>query len=92
MKLGRAQAEVVALEALAFLALESDRLGRFLGLSGTGPDQVRDRCSDPEFLAGVLDHLLSDESLLIAFVEERSLDPMLPAAARRELPGADVDG
>ena len=91
MKLEREQAEVVALEALAFLALESDRLGRFLGLTGTGPEQVRDRYSDPEFLAGVLDHVLSDETLLIAFVEERGLDPMLPAAARRELPGGDAE-
>ena len=57
-----------------------------------GPEQVRERCSDPEFLAGVLDHVLSDETLLIAFVEERGLDPLLPAAARRELPGADAEG
>ena len=92
MKLEREQAEVVALEALAFLALEADRLGRFLGLTGMGPEQVRERCSDPEFLAGVLDHVLSDETLLIAFVEERGLDPLLPAAARRELPGADAEG
>ncbi len=92
MKLESEQAEVVALKALAFLALEADRLGRFLGLTGMGPEQVRERCSDPEFLAGVLDHVLSDETLLIAFVEERGLDPLLPAAARRELPGADAEG
>lgn len=91
MKLGREQAEVVALEAFAFLALESDRLARFLSQTGAGPEQVRDLYSDPEFLAGVLDHILSDETLLVAFIGERGLDPMLPAAARRELPGADAE-
>jgi len=89
VKLEREQAEAVALEALAYLVQDSDRLGLFLGQTGTGPEQVRERYSDPEFLSGVLDYLLSDETLLIAFVEERGMMPALPAAARRELPGAD---
>ena len=91
VKLEREQAEAVALEALTYLAQDPDRLGRFLVQTGTGPEQVRERYSDPDFLSGVLDYLLSDESLLITFVEERGLEPALPAAARRELPGADAE-
>ena len=90
VKLEREQAEAVALEALTYLAQDPDRLGRFLVQTGTGPEQVRERYSDPDFLSGVLDYVLSDESLLITFVEERGMAPLLPAAARRELPGADA--
>ena len=91
VKLEREQAEAVALEALTYLAQDPDRLGRFLVQTGIGPEQVRERYSDPEFLSGILDYLLSDESLLIAFVEERHMEPLIPAAARRELPGADAE-
>lgn len=91
VKLERGQAEAVALEALTYLAQDPDRLGSFLVQTGIGPEQVRERYSDPEFLSGILDYLLSDESLLIAFVEERGMEPLLPAAARRELPGADAE-
>jgi len=46
--------------AIQFLALEADRLWRFLDLTGTAPDALRARLAEPAFLAGVLDHLLAD--------------------------------
>ena len=58
--------EVIALQALGFLA------------------------GEPELLAGVLDHVLGDESLLFLFCEAAGLDPAAPRAARRGLPGAAV--
>jgi hypothetical protein len=91
MKLEREQAEAVALEALTYLAQDPDRLGCFLVQSGTGPEQIRERHCDPEFLSGVLDYFLSDEALLIAFVEEYGREPLLLAAARRALPGANAE-
>jgi hypothetical protein len=84
----RDAAEALALRALAFLAEDPERLGRFLALSGVGPGELRSRAADPVLLGGVLDHLLADERLLMAFVEANDLKPETPARARRHLPGA----
>ena len=75
------EAEVIALKALAFLANDAPRLGRFLALSGTSPGDIREAARDPQFLAGVLNHLLQDESLLLTFTTDEDLDPRLPAVA-----------
>ena len=80
--------EVMGLAALGFLAAEPDRLVRFLGLTGIGPDDLRGRAGDPALLGAVLDHLLADESLLFVFAEAEALHPADIAAARRKLPGA----
>jgi hypothetical protein len=80
-KLSLEDAEVIALKALAFIAGDGDRLGRFLALSGAGPGDIRRAAGDPRFLAGVLNHLLQDESLLLTFTAEADLDPRLPTLA-----------
>ena len=38
----RELAETVAIQALSYIAEEPDRLGRFLALSGIGPESLRD--------------------------------------------------
>ena len=81
-------AEALALRALAFLAEDPERLGRFLALSGIGPGELRSRAADPALLGGVLDHLLSDERLLVAFAAANGLKPEEAARARWHLPGA----
>ncbi len=85
---GREQAEVLALQALGFLAGDPERLDRFCALTGTGLDELKARASDPALLGAVLDHLLQDEPLLQAFAAEAGIAPELPARARRHLPGA----
>lgn len=85
------QAEVLALRALAFLAGDADRFQRFLLSSGTTADDVRRRAAEPEFLSGVVDHLLADETLLVAFAEDAAVEPETIAAARYRLPGAVTD-
>lgn len=91
MKFDRDQAEAMALRALAYLAADADRLGRFLALTGIGPADIRARLDDPLFLAGILDHLLSDERLLIEFAKNSDIDPAAVQAARRKLPGEAVE-
>ena len=54
----REAAEALALRALAFLAEDPERLGRFLALTGLGPAELRMRAGDADLLGGVLDHLL----------------------------------
>jgi hypothetical protein len=83
----RQRAELLAIAALAFLADDPERLNRFLTASGLSPQQLRSVAPEPEFLAGVLDHLGSEEALLLAFAAHAGIDPRDIASARRALPG-----
>jgi hypothetical protein len=77
----------LAITALSFLADEPERLARFLALSGIAPESIRAAAREPGFLVGVLDYLANDESLLIAFAEQREIDPAQITAAREALAG-----
>jgi hypothetical protein len=83
----REEAEALAVSALAFVAAEPERLGRFLSLSGLGPETVRQAARDPAFLPAVLDYLMAHEPDLLAFAAELKLDPAAVAAARTVLGG-----
>jgi hypothetical protein len=81
-KLTKSGAETIAIEVLSFLAKDSARLDRFLALSGVGLDNLRAAAAEPGFLAAVLDHLASDESLLLAFAAEAGQNPETIGKAR----------
>ncbi len=83
----REAAETLAIQALAFLAEEPDRLAGFLGATGLTPDLIRKSATQPDFLAGVLEHMLSDESLVVAFADNAGIDPADVARARSALGG-----
>jgi len=83
----REAAETLAIQALAFLAEEPDRLAGFLGATGLTPDRIRESAGQPDFLAGVLEHMLADESLLVAFADGAGIDPADIARARGALGG-----
>jgi Protein of unknown function (DUF3572) len=80
----------LAVTALSFIAGEPERLGRFLAATGIGPESIRDAAREPDFLLGVLDYLMSDEELLLAFANENSFDPEHVASARDILAGPPV--
>lgn len=81
----REVAEIVAIQALSFIAGEPKRLGQFLAESGIGPETLRSSASDPQFLAGVLDFVLRDDEVVKAFADSVELDPTNVAAARQVL-------
>jgi hypothetical protein len=85
------EAEILAINALGFLASDSERLQRFMDLSGLDVAAIRAGAANPAFLGGILDHLLGDESLLLIFAEEQQVRPERIADLRRQLPGASVD-
>ncbi|MFM9858474.1 DUF3572 domain-containing protein [Pseudoxanthobacter sp. M-2] len=85
--MNREAAESLGVDALVFLADDEDRLDRFLALTGLAPGDLRGLSTSPGFLAGVLDHLMSDERLLVAFAEEHRLDPTTIARASALLNG-----
>ena len=71
----------MAVSALAFIAGDSDRLSRFLSLTGLGPDNLRTAAADRAFLGSVLDYLAADEELLIAFAADAGVKPEAVARA-----------
>jgi hypothetical protein len=75
----------LALAGLAFLAEDAPRLGRFLSLTGIGPDHLREAAGATDTLLAVLDHLLSDESLLLVFAASKGIAPETVAPARELL-------
>lgn len=87
----RDAAETIALRALAFLAGDGERLGRFLALTGIGPDALRSQAREPQMLAGVLDHMMQDETLLLVFAAEAGVKPETIAAAHFVLAGRPAE-
>ena len=80
-------AALLAIAALTFIAEEPERLGRFLALTGIGPESLRAAARDPGFLLGVLEHVAGDEALLLAFATRHEIDPEDIARARDVLAG-----
>jgi uncharacterized protein DUF3572 len=81
------RAEALAIQALTFIANDSERLGRFLAVTGIGPAEIRAAAGEPGFLAGVLEYMASDERLIGAFADENGLDPGDVGKARAALAG-----
>jgi Protein of unknown function (DUF3572) len=78
----RESAEMLAIEALGFLAEDPERLGRFLALTGIEAQSLRTAAREPNFLLGVLDHLAGDERLLRQFSDQKEIEPETVPRAR----------
>jgi hypothetical protein len=81
----REVAEIVAVQALSFIAGDSERLGAFLAETGIGPQSLRSAATDPQFLVSVLDFVLRDDATVKAFARQSELHPTSIAAAREVL-------
>lgn len=88
-KPSRMDPESIAIAALSYIGADPDRLGRFLAATGIGPADLRHAAREPLFLAGVIGHIASDETLLLAFAAEVGLEPSHIDRARRALAGPD---
>jgi len=81
-------AETIALQALTHLVTQEKLLDRFMALTGLTPSDLQNGATDPDFLAGVLDFFLANETDLLDFCEAQNIAPEIPAKARLKLPGA----
>ncbi|MEM9429962.1 MAG: DUF3572 family protein [Pseudomonadota bacterium] len=81
------QAETLAASALAWLAEEPDRVGAFLDTTGLDRADIAAAARTPEFLAAVLDFVLSDETHVLAFAASSNVPPERVRRARAALPG-----
>ena len=80
-------ASELAIAALGYLASDAERLEKFLAMSGLGPHNLRRAAADPAFLGAVLDYVVADEKLLVAFAGEQGRSPTLVMRARDALGG-----
>lgn len=81
-KLNEDDAERLAIEALSFIASDETRLSQFLQVTGFTLEAIRAEASSQNFLAGILDFLLSDDSLLLVFACHNGIDPSLVTKAK----------
>jgi hypothetical protein len=75
LQYSRETAEMLAVQALAFIAQDGGRLSGFVSSSGIAVESIRAAAHEPDFLVGVLEHMLADETLLIAFAGSAGIDP-----------------
>jgi hypothetical protein len=80
-------AEIVALNALTFLAGDLEKLNRFLLASGIDGATLRAQAGGRDLAVAVMDFLLSDEALLLEFCESNSMDPKGMLGVRHSLSG-----
>jgi hypothetical protein len=78
-------AEILALEALGWLAGDEEALQRFLTQSGIDAAALRLGAGSPEMNVAVLEFLLAHEDLLLRFCEAAGLEPNDVHAGRRAL-------
>lgn len=88
MRPSRETAENLAILALSFIAAAPDRLAGFLNMTGIAAEDIRAAAREPRFLAGVLEHMLGNEGLLIAFAADAGIDPAEVGSASAALGGS----
>jgi hypothetical protein len=90
-KIGREEAESLALRTLTYIASDGDRLARFLGMTGLNPETIRQSAASPAFFAAVLDHVAADERLLIDLSGFLGVKPEHIMEAHRTLSPQEFD-
>lgn len=87
MNLSSRGMEIVAVQAVAWLAGHDDLLPVFLGATGADGNAMRDSLEDPVFQGSVLDFILLDDAWIREFCDSVDLPYDLPFKARQSLAG-----
>ncbi len=85
--MNKEQAENLAIQALAWLAEDQERLGHFLNASGASVEDLRLRAQEPEFLGFVLDFMLLADENILEFCQANQQPPENVQTARMVLTG-----
>ncbi len=85
--MNKKQAEILAIQALSWLAMEPEILGQFLNTSGAAPVDLRKRATEPEFLGFVLDFIMRDDETILGFCDHAAARPETVQQARAALGG-----
>lgn len=89
---GQDRSIAIAIDALTYLAGDSEHLGPFLALGGIDPGSIRDAARSPGFLSAVLEYVCGDESLLRSFCAQAKYRPEEVDKARQVLAGPAAEG
>lgn len=89
MSMTRDAAETLALECLGWLAGDEELLPIFMGATGAGADDLRERAQDPVFLGSVLDFVMMDDAWVLRFCEAHARPGEALMQARAALPGGE---
>jgi hypothetical protein len=87
MQIPADNAEILAIQALSWLAENDDLLPVFLNASGASEADLRQRAGEAEFLGAVLDFLMMDDEWVTGFCDSKGLAYDMPMRARMSLPG-----
>jgi hypothetical protein len=80
-----ADPETIAISALSFLASDPERFEFFIRMTGLEAGNLREAAASPGFLAAVLDHIMSNDTLLTDFAADSNVAPETIPAARLAL-------
>lgn len=83
-------AEVMALQVLAWIVAEEDLCTVFLGASGASVDDLRSRAADVDFQVAVLEFLLMKDEWVTGFCDAHGVDYQSPYEAQQSLPGQGI--
>lgn len=88
------QAEIIALNALSFVAGNEKYLELYLNLSGINIKQLKETTSNPksmtDILASIIDFLLQNEKYLVEFSDQFNINPSDIQLARQYFPGGAI--
>jgi hypothetical protein len=83
--LSESAAEALGARVFAYVTGEPGRLLRFMETSGLSPDALRQAADSPDLVAGLLDHVVADEELLVACAAALEVPPERITQAWRRL-------
>ncbi len=87
MAFARDTAEMIGLQAVAWLAANDELLPVFMGATGASEAEFRIGLEDPDFQGSVLDFLMMDDAWIVAFCDAAGLAYDVPMQVRAALPG-----
>ncbi len=89
--LSESAAEALGVRVFGYVTGDPGRLLRFMESAGLSPDALRQAANGPEFVAGLLDHVVADEELLLACAAALEVPPERITQAWRRLGPPDPD-
>ena len=87
---GRKAAETLGAQAFSWVADDEDRLNAFMMMTGASPADVVRNIAQAAFLGTVLDYILTEDALVIAFCDARKFPYTAVMQARAVLPGGET--
>ena len=83
-------AQVVAIQALAWLVGNDELLPVFMGSTGISAEDLKARVEDTSLLVSVMDFILMEDQRVLDFCEVAGFDPHKLQYVRYTLPGGEM--